>query len=141
MTALDRLGIARSSSSLGACVGTNLNNDGILLYEAMAVLLVAQACGIEMSIGEQVVAALACMVAAIGVAGVPESGFVSLAVVLTTVGIPAEILPLLLTVDWIVARARSFTNVLSDMVVSIALDRWRDEEVVAEGTGATPTAA
>jgi len=64
-----------------------------------------------------------CMVAAMGVAGVPEAGFVSLALVLNTVGMPIEILPLLLTVDWIIARGRSVTNVLSDMVLSILLDR------------------
>ena len=58
-----------------------------------------------------------------GVAGVPEAGFVSLALVLNTVGMPIEILPLLLTVDWIIARGRSVTNVLSDMVLSILLDR------------------
>jgi DAACS family dicarboxylate/amino acid:cation (Na+ or H+) symporter len=58
-----------------------------------------------------------------GVAGVPEAGFVSFALVLNTVGLPIEILPLLLTVDWIIARGRSVTNVLSDMVLSILLDR------------------
>jgi DAACS family dicarboxylate/amino acid:cation (Na+ or H+) symporter len=117
LRALDRLGVRRSSSALGACVGTNFNNDGIILYEGMAVLFVAQA--------SQALVALVCMVAAMGVAGVPEAGFVSLALVLNTVGLPLEILPLLLTVDWIIARGRSVINVLSDMVLSILLDRGR----------------
>jgi Na+/H+-dicarboxylate symporter len=56
------------------------------------------------------------------VAGVPEAGVVSLSLVLSAVGLPLEILPLLLTVDWIVARMRSVVNVLSDMTVSIAVD-------------------
>lgn len=123
LRALDRLGVRRSSSALGACVGTNFNNDGILLYEGMAVLFVAQASGIHLSLGQQLLAAAACMVAAMGVAGVPEAGFVSLALVLNTVGLPLEILPLLLTVDWIIARARSVTNVLSDMLLSLLIDR------------------
>ena len=67
------------------------------------------------------------MVAAMGVAGVPEAGFISLALVLNTVGLPLEILPLLLTVDWIIARGRSVTNVLSDMVLSILIDRKRGD--------------
>ena len=54
--------------------------------------------------------------------GVPEAGFISLTVVLSTLGYPTELLPLLLTVDWLLARARSSVNVLSDMTVSIALD-------------------
>jgi DAACS family dicarboxylate/amino acid:cation (Na+ or H+) symporter len=62
------------------------------------------------------------LVAAIGVAGVPEAGVVSLSLVLTAVGLPLEIVPLLLTVDWIVARMRSITNVLSDMAVSIGIE-------------------
>lgn len=122
LRALDRLGVSRTSSTLGACVGTNLNNDGILLYEGMAVLFVAQASGLDLPLGQQLIAAGICVVAAMGVAGVPEAGFVSLALVLNTVGLPIELLPLLLTVDWVVARARSVTNVLSDMVLSILID-------------------
>jgi len=122
LRALDRLGVSRGASALGACVGTNLNNDGIILYEGMALLFVAQASGIHLSIGEQVVAAAVCMFAAMGVAGVPEAGFISLALVLNTLHLPVEILPLLLSVDWIIARARSVTNVLSDMLLSLIVD-------------------
>jgi DAACS family dicarboxylate/amino acid:cation (Na+ or H+) symporter len=122
LDALDSLEISKSSSRLGACIGTNLNNDGIVLYEAMAVLFVAQAFGLELSFGQQIMAALMSLVAAIGVAGVPEAGVVSLSLVLTAVGLPLEIVPLLLTVDWIVARMRSITNVLSDMTVSIGIE-------------------
>jgi Na+/H+-dicarboxylate symporter len=123
LRALDRLGVSRGASALGACVGTNLNNDGIILYEGMALLFVAQASGIELSILEQVTAAAVCMFAAMGVAGVPEAGFISLALVLNTLHLPVEILPLLLSVDWIIARARSVTNVLSDMLLSLIVDK------------------
>ena len=124
LKALDGMGVSRAASTLGACVGTNLNNDGIILYEAMAVLFVAQAHGLDLSLAQQLIAALFCLVAAMGVAGVPEAGFISLSLVLASVGLPQELLPLLLTVDWILARARSVVNVASDMVVSIILDRW-----------------
>jgi DAACS family dicarboxylate/amino acid:cation (Na+ or H+) symporter len=122
LTALDRMGVSKASSALGACVGTNFNNDGIILYEGMAVLFVAQAHGIELGVGQQLVAAGSCLVAAMGVAGVPEAGLVSLALVLNTVGLPLELLPLLLTVDWIMGRARAVTNSLSDMVLSVLID-------------------
>lgn len=122
---LDELQVDRSASALGACVGTNLNNDGIILYEGMALLFIAQAAGIELSAGDQLLAAGTALMAAMGVAGVPEAGFVSLALVLGSVGLPTELLPLLLTVDWIIARGRSVTNVLSDMVLSILIDRSR----------------
>lgn len=125
LRALDNLKVSKASSALGACVGTNLNNDGIILYEAMAVLFVAQAHGLHLSLTEQFAAAMACLVAAMGIAGVPEAGFISLSLVLATVGLPVELLPLLLTVDWILARARSVVNVLSDMMVSILIDQER----------------
>lgn len=127
LEALDELKVPKSASRLGACIGTNFNNDGILLYEAMAVLFVAQAYGMDLSFGQQVVAALMSLVAAVGVAGVPEAGVVSLSLVLTAVGLPLEIVPLLLTVDWIVARMRSVTNVLSDMTVSVAISGGVEE--------------
>ena len=88
LKALDRLGVSRSASTLGACVGTNLNNDGIILYEAMAVLFVAQAHGIQLGLWQQVSAAVICLIAAMGIAGVPEAGFISLSIVLSTVGLP-----------------------------------------------------
>jgi Na+/H+-dicarboxylate symporter len=129
LKALDRLKVSRASSTLGACVGTNFNNDGILLYEAMAALMVAQALGYHLSFSGQLTVALLSMVAAMGIAGVPEAGFISLAVVLSTMGFSVEALPLLLTVDWIIARGRSVVNVLSDMVVSLAIEGRQPRQI------------
>lgn len=119
---LDRLKVSKSSARMGACVGTNLNNDGILLYEAMAVLFVAQAYGLHLTFSQQALTMGLAVIGAIGVAGIPEAGLISLSLVLATVGLPLEILPLLLTVDWIIARGRSVTNVLGDIVTAMAID-------------------
>lgn len=124
LKALDKMKVTEQSSRLAACIGTNLNNDGIILYEAMAVLFVAQAYGIELSLAQQVLAAGACLVAGIGISGIPDAGLISLAIVLTTVGLPSEALPILLTVDWIMGRARAVTNVISDCLVAVLLDRF-----------------
>jgi Na+/H+-dicarboxylate symporter len=70
---------------------------------------------------------------AAGVAGVPEAGFISLALVLNTVGLPIELLPLLLTVDWVIARGRSAVNVLSDMMLSILIDGRASDGRASEG--------
>lgn len=119
---LQRLKVSKEASTLGACVGTNLNNDGILLYEGMAVFFVAQAAGIHMDLSTQIMAAFVCVMGTIGIAGIPEAGFITLSLVLSTIGLPTEILPMLLTVDWIVGRGRSVVNVMGDITVSIALD-------------------
>lgn len=123
LSALDKLGVSKRASRLGACVGTNLNNDGILLYEAMAVIFVAQAYGIQMDFSQQMLATLFAIIGAIGITGIPEAGIISLSLVLTTVGLPLEILPILLTVDWIIARGRTVVNVLGDIVTSIVVDQ------------------
>jgi Na+/H+-dicarboxylate symporter len=121
---LERMRVSPQSARMAACVGTNLNNDGILLYEAMAVLFVAQAHGIHLTVGQQLLTAVSSVIAAIGIAGFPDAGFVSLSLILTTVGLPVEILPILLTVDWILSRCRAVTNVTSDILVAVLLDRF-----------------
>ncbi len=135
---LDRMGVSPQSARMAACVGTNLNNDGILLYEAMAVLFVAQACGVHLTLAEQLVAAASCVIAGIGISGIPEAGLISLLLVLKTVKVvPDEqvalVVPLLLTVDWVLGRCRAMTNVTSDMLVAVLLDRF------ASGRPARPT--
>jgi Na+/H+-dicarboxylate symporter len=119
--ALEKMRVRPEAARMAACVGTNLNQDGILLYEAMAVLFVAQVHGIALTLDQQLLAALSCLVAGMGIAGVPDAGLISLSLVLATVGLPVEILPLLLTVDWILSRARAVTNVLSDMTVALVI--------------------
>ncbi len=138
---LEKMGVSTASSRLAACVGTNLNNDGITLYEAMAALFLAQAVGMNMTLGQQIVVVFASIMAGAGVAGIPEAGLIVLPLVLGAAGLPEEIiviaLPLLLPVDWIVARARSGVNVMSDMLVAILLDRMggaKESEVPAIDT-------
>lgn len=122
-----RMGVSEASARMSACLGTNLNNDGITLYEAMAVLIIAQASGIELGLGQQAVVVAASIMAGAGIAGIPEAGLVMLPTVLSAVGMPevvvAAAIPLVMPVDWIIARARSAVNVLSDMLVAILLDR------------------
>ena len=121
LRSLKQLGVSDNSARMSACVATNLNNDGILLYEALAAIIVAQAFGIPLSFGEQLMVAATCVLATIGVAGVPEAGMISLAVVLTSSKLPLELLPLMLTVDWMLGRARAMTNVVGDCIGAVVL--------------------
>ena len=65
------------------------------------------------------------VVAAIGIAGVPEAGLITLALVLGAVGLPVAAVPLLLPVDWLLGRLRATANVASDLVVATLLDRLK----------------
>jgi Na+/H+-dicarboxylate symporter len=126
---LERMNISPQSSRLAACVGTNFNNDGITLYEAMAALFLAQALGFDLPMASQVLIVVASIIAGAGVAGIPEAGLIVLPLVLAAAGLPDQVIvaaiPLIMTVDWIIARARSGVNVMSDMLVAILLDAGR----------------
>jgi DAACS family dicarboxylate/amino acid:cation (Na+ or H+) symporter len=129
LNTLKRLKVSEGSARLAACIGTNLNNDGILLYEVVAVLFIAQAFGWKLALGQQLLLALICLVATVGVAGVPDAGMISLSLVLSSVGLPIEVLPILMTVDWVLARLRSVNNVIGDVTGGIALDALQKHEL------------
>jgi Na+/H+-dicarboxylate symporter len=117
-----KLKVGHDSSRLAACVGTNFNNDGIMLYEVVAALFIAQISGIDLTLGQKIQLAITSALAAAGIAGVPEAGFITLALVLSSVRLPIASLPVLLTVDWLLGRLRATTNVTSDLLVATLLD-------------------
>ena len=127
-----RMGVSQASARLSACVGTNFNNDGITLYEAMSVLFVAQAAGYDLNLGQQISVLIAALLASVGIAGIPGSGMIVLPLVLAAAGLPEPVIlvayPLIQTVDWILARVRSGVNVMGDMQVAILLDSFRRPE-------------
>jgi Na+/H+-dicarboxylate symporter len=129
----ERHRVSPASARLAACIGTNLNHDGIILYEAAAALFVTQALGLPLSLGQQLAVAWAAILAGVGIAGVPEAGLLTLPLVLASAGVGdeqvARLLPLLFAVDWLVGRLRAATNVISDMVVAVLLDRGADARI------------
>ncbi len=110
--------IPRDSARLAACVGTNLNHDGILLYEVSAALFVAQLVGMTLTVGQKGQVALTALLAAVGIAGIPDAGLVTLSLVLGAVGLPLQAVSFLLPVDWFLGRLRATTNVCSDLTVA-----------------------
>lgn len=116
------LGLRDRSASLGALVGSNFNNDGTALYEAMSALFVAQMLGSQLSLGEQLLIVLTSMVASVGAAGIPEAGLVTMTLVFTAVRLPTEYIALLLTVDWFLDRCRTVINLMGDVSVACVLD-------------------
>lgn len=119
---LKLLGLRDTSASLGALVGSNFNNDGTALYEAMCALFIAQMLGNHLSLGEQMLIVLTSMVASVGAAGIPEAGLVTMTLVFTAVRLPTEYIALLLTVDWFLDRCRTVINLMGDVSVACVLD-------------------
>jgi Na+/H+-dicarboxylate symporter len=118
----DKVGIREESARMGALVGTNFNNDGTALYEAMAALFVSQLIGMHLGLWPQVLVVLTSIVASIGAAGIPEAGLVTMTLVFGAVGLPPEYIGMLLTVDWFLDRSRTVINMMGDVNVSCMLD-------------------
>jgi len=123
LRSLGRMGVSRQSSQLTACIGTNFNNDGTALYQAAAVLFMAQALGFSLSLSDQVIVVLTTLVASVGAGGIPSGSFVTLPLIFAAVRLPIDNIPILLTVDWFLDRCRTTSNVLGDMTVAVLLDR------------------
>ncbi len=134
---LKKMGFRESSASLGALVGSNFNNDGTALYEAMSALFIAQVVGINLSLTEQVIVMLTSVVASVGAAGIPEAGLVTMTLVFGAVHLPTEYIAILVTVDWFLDRCRTAVNVMGDMTVTALIDgkqrQHRDETIDADG--------
>jgi Na+/H+-dicarboxylate symporter len=124
----DRVGLREKSASMGALVGSNFNNDGTALYEAMAALFIAQSQGQHLSLTQQLVVILTSIVASVGAAGIPEAGLVTMTLVFDAVGLPKKYIGMLLTVDWFLDRCRTTINVMGDTNVACLLDGQTREE-------------
>jgi Na+/H+-dicarboxylate symporter len=117
-----KVGLREESASLGSLVGSNFNNDGTALYEAMAALFVAQMVGSNLTLVQQLLVVLTSIVASVGAAGIPEAGLVTMTLVFGAVHLPTGYIALLLPVDWFLDRCRTVINVMGDMNVSCILD-------------------
>ena len=105
-------------------LGSTINMDGTALYEAVAVMFIAQAYGIDLSLGQQAIVFVTATLAAIGAAGIPEAGLVTMILVLNAVHLPLEGIGLLLTVDWFLDRFRPTINVWGDAVGAAVVHRF-----------------
>lgn len=109
-----RAGVSNRTSSFVLPLGATINMDGTALYEVVAVLFIAQATGMELTIAEQLLVAVTALVASVGAAGIPHAGLVMMAIVLQAVGLPLEAQGMIIAVDRVLDMCRTSVNVWSD---------------------------
>ena len=117
-------GVSERSSSFVLPLGATINMDGTALYEAIAAMFIAQVYAISLGLGEQVVIVLTATLTAIGAAGIPEAGLVTMVIVLNAVGLPIEGISLILAVDWLLDRFRTTVNVWGDSIGAGVIDAY-----------------
>ncbi|MDH6305864.1 proton glutamate symport protein [Parabacteroides sp. PF5-5] len=117
------LGVAKDTASFVLPVGTTINMDGTSCYQAIAVLFIAQVLGIELGLIQLLTILLMTILSSIGTPAIPGGSYVILTMVLTSVGIPAEGLALILGIDRPLDMLRTAVNVTGDATVAIIIDK------------------
>lgn len=121
--AVERAKVSRESVEFVLPLGATINMDGTALYEAVAAIFIAQVVGMDLSLLQQATVAVTATLAAIGAAGIPEAGLVTMVIVLNAVGLPVEYIGILLSVDWLLDRFRTAVNVWGDSVGSVVVEK------------------
>jgi Na+/H+-dicarboxylate symporter len=126
LEALERFGVPRRIASFVLPLGYSFNLDGSMMYCTFATIFIAQAYGIDLSLGQQVTMLLLLMVTSKGMAGVPRASLVVISATLAFFNIPEAGLLLILAVDHFLDMGRSATNVIGNAVASVVVAKWEN---------------
>jgi DAACS family dicarboxylate/amino acid:cation (Na+ or H+) symporter len=124
----DNLKIRPEVSKFVLTIGATGNQNGTALYEGVVVLFLAQAFGVDLSLGQQITVVLMSILAGIGTAGVPGGSIPMIVVVMTSVGVPAEGIGIILGIDRILDMCRTVLNVTGDLTLATCVNQGLREE-------------
>ena len=127
MEAMERLGVPRPIVAFVMPTGYSFNLDGSTLYLSLAAIFVAQASGIDLPVGQQFVLLLTLMLSSKGVAGVPRGALVILLGTVSSFGLPAEPVFVILGIDAVLDMLRTSLNVLGNCLATVVIARWEGE--------------
>jgi len=122
---MERAGCPKSIVGLVVPTGYSFNLDGTNIYMTLAALFIAQACNIDLTIGQQLLLLGVAMLSSKGAAGVTGAGFITLAATLSIVpSVPVAGMALILGVDRFMSECRSLTNFIGNAVATVVVSRW-----------------
>ena len=124
---LEKFGCSNRVSSFVLPLGYSFNLDGSMMYCTFAVIFIAQAYGIDLTLGQEITMLLILMVTSKGMAGVPRASLVVIAATLSQFNIPEAGLLLLLGIDHFLDMARSATNVIGNSVAAAVVSKWEGQ--------------
>jgi proton glutamate symport protein len=123
-------GVSNRVCSFVVPLGTSMNMAGSALYECIAVLFIAQAYGIHLTISHQIIIAVLSLITSMGVAGIPSGSLVAIIIILNSLGLPAEGIALILPIDRLLDMLRTTANVYSDTACAVLVAKSEGEEVL-----------
>ena len=115
-------------------IGATINMDGTALYEAVAAIFIAQMSGKDLNFGEILAMSFTATAASIGAAGIPNAGLVTMVMVLDTVGLPSDLVSMIMSVDWLLDRFRTACNVLGDSLGAGIVSHLSSGDIEDENT-------
>jgi Na+/H+-dicarboxylate symporter len=121
---LDRFGVPRRISGFMLPLGYSFNLDGSMMYMSFATIFIAQAYGIDLSVGQQIAILLTLMISSKGVAAVPRASLVVITGTLAMFGLPVEGVALILGIDQFLDMGRTATNVIGNSVATSVITKW-----------------
>jgi Na+/H+-dicarboxylate symporter len=121
---LDRFGVPRRISGFMLPLGYSFNLDGSMMYMSFATIFIAQAYGIDLSVGTQIAILLTLMISSKGVAAVPRASLVVIAGTLAMFGLPSEGIALILAIDQFLDMGRTATNIVGNAVATSVITKW-----------------
>ena len=127
LESLERFGVKNRLASFVLPIGYSFNLDGSMMYCTFAAVFIAQAYGIDLSIGTQITMMLVLMLTSKGMAGVPRASLVVIAATLNQFDIPEAGLLLLLAIDHFLDMARSATNVIGNGIATAVVAKWEGD--------------
>lgn len=124
LEALDRFGVPPRIASFVLPLGYSFNLDGSMMYMTFASIFIAQAYGIDLSLGQEITMLLVLMVTSKGIAGVPRASLVVVAATLPLFDIPEAGLLLILAVDHFLDMGRTATNIIGNGIANAVIAKW-----------------
>ncbi|MDP7111803.1 MAG: dicarboxylate/amino acid:cation symporter [Myxococcota bacterium] len=125
----DNLGVSPEVSSFVLPLGATINMDGTALYQGVAAIFIAQMYDMQLGFVDQVTIIVSATLASVGAAGVPGAGMITLAMVLTAVGVPTEGIALVLGVDRLLDMFRTATNLTGDSTCAVLMAKLEGEKL------------
>lgn len=133
MENMEKFGVSRDVVSFVLPTGLSFNLDGTTLYLSLATIFVAQAAGIEIPIGQQIIMMLTLMLTSKGVAGVARASLVILAGMASSFGLPEWPIAAILGIDALMDMARTAVNTLGNCIATVVIGKWENELHIPEG--------